>query len=118
MKDSVEAVSDFLSKNNISFGSFHGGMDQKDRERSLIKFRNGTYQVIVATDLAARGIDIPEVEFVYNFDLPNVPENYVHRIGRTARAGASGIAIAFCAMPEMKDLIAIEKKLNSKLPSN
>ena len=69
--------------------------------------------MVVATDVAARGIDIPDVGYVYNFDLPNVPENYVHRIGRTARAGREGRAIAFCSSDEMKDLKAIEKTLGS-----
>ena len=92
LKDSVEAVSDFLSKNNISFGSFHGGMDQKDRERSLIKFRNGTYQVIVATDLAARGIDIPEIKYIVHYELPMSSDDFTHRNGRTARIDAKGTA--------------------------
>ena len=92
LKDSVQAVSDFLSKNNISFGSFHGGMDQKDRERSLIKFRNGTYQVIVATDLAARGIDIPEIKYIIHYELPMSSDDFTHRNGRTARIDAKGTA--------------------------
>lgn len=92
LKDSVEAVSDFLSENNISFGCFHGGMEQKDRERSLIKFRNGTYQVIVATDLAARGIDIPEIKYIVHYELPMSSDDFTHRNGRTARIHAKGTA--------------------------
>ena len=72
--------------------------------------------MLVATDAASRGIDIPGVRHVYNFDMPNVPENYVHRIGRTARAGADGTAVAFCSPGEMGELLAVEKLLKGKLP--
>ncbi|RXP61904.1 DEAD/DEAH box helicase [Lutibacter sp. HS1-25] len=92
LKDSVEIVGDFLTKNKISFGCFTGGMDQKDRERSLIKFRNGTYQVIVATDLAARGIDIPEVKYIVHYELPMNGDDFIHRNGRTARVSETGTA--------------------------
>ena len=112
-KHGAEKLMKSLVNQGFKANSIHGNKSQGQRDRALQAFKDGSLKVLVATDVAARGIDIPEVEFVYNFDLPNVPENYVHRIGRTARAGASGIAIAFCAMPEMKDLIAIEKKLNS-----
>ena len=92
LKDSIEIVSDFLEKNNIRFGCFHGGMDQKDRERSLIKFRNGTNQVIVATDVAARGLDIPEVKYIVHYELPMYSDDFIHRNGRTARIAAKGTA--------------------------
>jgi len=92
LKDSIETVSDFLTKHHISFGCFSGGMDQKDRERSLIKFRNGTYQVIVATDLAARGIDIPEVKYIVHYELPVHSDDFIHRNGRTARVAEKGTA--------------------------
>jgi ATP-dependent RNA helicase RhlE len=82
----------------------------------LTEFRNGELDVLVATDVAARGIDIPTVRHVYNFDMPNVPENYVHRIGRTARAGAEGTAVAFCAPAEMGELLAVEKLLKKPIP--
>jgi ATP-dependent RNA helicase RhlE len=114
-KHGAEKLMKSLVNQGFKANSIHGNKSQGQRDRALQAFKDGSLKVLVATDVAARGIDIPEVEFVYNFDLPNVPENYVHRIGRTARAGASGIAIAFCAMPEMKDLIAIEKKLNSSI---
>ena len=110
-KHSAEKLMKSLVNQGFKANSIHGNKSQGQRDRALQAFKDGSIKVLVATDVAARGIDIPEVEFIYNFDLPNVPENYVHRIGRTARAGASGIAIAFCAMTEMKDFLAIERKL-------
>jgi len=92
LRESIQVVSDFLTKNNISHGCFNGGMEQKDRERTLIKFRNGTHQVIVATDLAARGIDIPELKYIVHYELPRTVEEFTHRNGRTARVNAKGTA--------------------------
>jgi ATP-dependent RNA helicase RhlE len=97
-------------------GSIHGNKSQGQRDRTLNEFRNAEIDVLVATDVASRGIDIPGVRHVYNFDMPNVPENYVHRIGRTARAGAEGTAVAFCSPGEMGELLAVEKLLKGKLP--
>ena len=97
-------------------GSIHGNKSQGQRDRTLSEFRGGLLDVLVATDVAARGIDIPTVRHVYNFDMPNVPENYVHRIGRTARAGAEGTSVSFCAPGEMGELQAIEKLLKKPLP--
>ena len=92
LRDSISDVSEFLEKHNISHGCFQGGMDQQERERSLIKFRNGTYQVIIATDLAARGIDIPEMKYIVHYELPNNSEEFTHRNGRTARVNSKGTA--------------------------
>ncbi|MBG6129600.1 superfamily II DNA/RNA helicase [Aquimarina sp. EL_43] len=92
LKDTISEVSNFLNKNNISHGCFYGGMEQKDRERSLIKFRNGTHQIIIATDLAARGIDIPEIKYIVHYQLPLKVEEFTHRNGRTARVNAKGTA--------------------------
>ena len=88
---------------------------RRQRERALGLFRTGDVKVLVATDIAARGIDIPGVSHVLNFDLPNVPEQYVHRIGRTARAGASGLAHAFCAPDERPYLKDIEKLTRQRI---
>jgi superfamily II DNA/RNA helicase len=91
-RDSIERVSDFLNENKISHTCFSGGMEQKDRERALIKFRNGTSQVLVATDLAARGIDIPELKYIIHYELPHSSVEFTHRNGRTARVNEKGTA--------------------------
>jgi len=91
-KESIEKVSDFLNKNKIKNECFSGGMEQRDRERSLIKFRNGTAQILIATDLAARGIDIPEMKYIIHFELPKTLEEFTHRNGRTARVNSKGTA--------------------------
>jgi superfamily II DNA/RNA helicase len=85
-------VSAYLDKNGINYACFSGGMEQRDRERSLIKFRNGTCQVLIATDLAARGIDIPEMKNIIHYELPRTLEEFTHRNGRTARVNAKGTA--------------------------
>lgn len=91
-KDSIQRVSEFLSDKNIPHGTFHGGMEQQDRERALIKFRNGTHRIIIATDLAARGIDIPELNFIIHYQLPIKEAEFTHRNGRTARMDVKGTA--------------------------
>jgi ATP-dependent RNA helicase RhlE len=115
-KHSAEKLMKLLVSWGFSAGSIHGNKSQSQRERTLAAFRDGSLKVLVATDVAARGLDIPLVRHVYNYDLPNVPENYIHRIGRTARAGAAGKAIAFCAPAEMGELAAVEKALGAQLP--
>lgn len=107
-KHGAEKLAKLLESWGFSVGSIHGNKSQGQRERTLAAFRVGETKVLVATDVAARGLDIPLVAHVYNFDLPNVPENYIHRIGRTARAGREGRAVAFCSPAEMADLKAIE----------
>lgn len=91
-KDTIQYVSDFLSDNNIPHGCFYGALEQIDRERALIKFRNGTHQIIIATDLAARGLDIPELNYIIHYQLPIKAEEFTHRNGRTARMNAQGTA--------------------------
>ena len=91
-KDTIQFVSDALQDNNIPHGCFHGDLEQLERERALIKFRNGTHQIIIATDLAARGLDIPELNFIIHYQLPLKAEEFTHRNGRTARMHAQGTA--------------------------
>lgn len=91
-KESIQRVSDFLNANNINHGCFHGDMEQIDRERTLVKFRNGTYQLILATDLASRGLDIPAIKFILHYQLPSREQEFTHRNGRTARMKSDGTA--------------------------
>ena len=115
-KHGAEKLYKLLVAWGFKASSIHGNKSQNHRDRTLTEFREGSLDVLVATDVAARGIDIPGVRHVYNYDMPNVPENYVHRIGRTARAGAEGNAIAFCAPAEMGELQAVEKLLKKSIP--
>ncbi|HWG04881.1 MAG TPA: DEAD/DEAH box helicase [Beijerinckiaceae bacterium] len=106
-----------LDKDGIKAEAIHGNKSQNQRERVLAAFRNGEVRILVATDIAARGIDVDGISHVVNFDLPNVPETYVHRIGRTARAGADGIAISLCVGEDVPFLRAIEKLTRIAIPS-
>jgi ATP-dependent RNA helicase RhlE len=108
-KHGAERLMKDLTGSGLSAASIHGNKNQNQRDRAIREFRNGEVRVLVATDVAARGIDIPGVSHVYNFDLPEVPENYVHRIGRTARAGADGEAVALCGEDEFSLLRDIER---------
>ena len=114
-KHGAERLMKQLDKAGFAAGSIHGNKSQGQRDRAITSFKAGDIRVLVATDVAARGIDIEGVEYVYNYDLPNVSENYVHRIGRTARAGRSGLAVAFCAPDEMKYLSGIQKVTGQKI---
>ena len=115
-KHGADKLAKVLGQWGFRVGAIHGNRSQNQRDRILAEFRGGEVDVLVATDVAARGIDIPTVRHVYNFDLPNVADNYVHRIGRTARAGASGSSISFCSPAEMGELADIEKLLKKPLP--
>ncbi len=105
-----------LDAAGYAVATIHGNKSQGQRERALKAFRDGQVRVLVATDVAARGLDIPDVKHVYNYELPNVAENYVHRIGRTARAGKDGAAIALCAPDEMGELKDIQKAMKMTIP--
>jgi len=110
-KDSIEYISDFLYEKMIDHGCFYGGMEQADRERALVKFRNGTYQLLLATDLAARGIDIPELKFIIHFHLPLKAHEFTHRNGRTARMNSGGTAYILKWKDEtLPDFIGAPKK--------
>ncbi|GAA0317021.1 DEAD/DEAH box helicase [Sphingomonas oligophenolica] len=108
-KHGADRVVKLLGHNGIASNAIHGNKSQPQRERALAEFKSGKAKILVATDIAARGIDVSGVSHVINFELPNVPEQYVHRIGRTARAGASGVAISFCADDEKSYLRDIER---------
>ncbi|WP_102223456.1 DEAD/DEAH box helicase [Acidimangrovimonas sediminis] len=116
-KHGADRLARGLEKQGFAVSAIHGNKSQGQRTRALQSFKEGDLRILVATDVAARGLDIPEVRHVYNFDLPNVPDNYVHRIGRTARAGREGTAVAFCAPEEVSDLRAIEKVMGRAIPA-
>ncbi len=116
-KHGADRVAKRLLDAGIDSTAIHGNKNQSQRDRALDAFRRGRFRVLVATDVAARGLDVDGVSHVFNFDLPLEPEAYVHRIGRTGRAGATGIAVAFCAPEERGLLRAIEREIGSKVPS-
>ena len=117
-KHGADKVVRRLVQSGIAAEAIHGNKSQGQRERVLAAFRNGKVKTLVATDIAARGIDVDGISHVVNFDLPNVPETYVHRIGRTARAGAGGIAISLCDGEERAFLRDIEKLIRISIPSS
>ncbi len=114
-KRGADQVVKRLSKDSIHAEALHGNKSQNARQRTLDKFRKGRLRVLVATDLAARGIDVDDISHVINYELPNEPESYVHRIGRTARAGAGGVAISLCDGSERKLLRTIERLIKRPL---
>ena len=116
-KHGADKVVRGLNKDGISAEAIHGNKSQNQRERVLKDFRDGRVKTLVATDIAARGIDVDGISHVINFDLPNIPESYVHRIGRTARAGADGIAISLCSHDELPFLRDIEKLIRMAIPA-
>ncbi len=114
-KHGADKVAKMLSRGNVKAEAIHGNKTQNARQNALDSFKRGRSQALVATDIASRGIDIDSVTHVINFDLPNEPESYVHRIGRTGRAGASGIAISFCAVDERPYLKNIERLIKKSI---
>ncbi|WP_240421256.1 DEAD/DEAH box helicase [Paenibacillus periandrae] len=115
-KHGADRVVKALAKVHITAQAIHGDKSQNARQNALSNFKSGVTRVLVATDIAARGIDIDELSHVINFNLPNIPETYVHRIGRTGRAGLSGIAISFCEHEEIPYLKDIEKLIGKTIP--
>jgi len=115
-KHRANRLAEQLARRGIATDRIHGNRSQAQRTHALEGFKRGKYRVLVATDIAARGIDIDELSHVVNFDVPNVPDDYIHRAGRTARAGAVGEAITFVAPDEMGDLKAIERAVGNSLP--
>jgi len=116
-KRGADKVVRALAKAGLASEAIHGNKSQNQRERVLAAFRAGHVRTLVATDIAARGIDVDGISHVINYDLPNIPESYVHRIGRTARAGADGIAISFCEAEERPFLRDIEKLIRMSIPA-
>ena len=114
-KFGVEKLEQTLLKNNYKVVSLHGDKNQNDRQAALNQFKNKEINILIATDVAARGIDIDNLDAVINFDLPNVPETYVHRIGRTARAGNTGTSYSFCSADEKPYVAAIQKLINLQI---
>jgi ATP-dependent RNA helicase RhlE len=115
-KHGADKISKELNKAAVQTDALHGNKSQAARQRALLNFKNGRLKVLVATDIAARGIDVDNLTHVINFDLPNVPETYVHRIGRTGRAGAEGIALSFCDAEERAYLKDITKLIALTIP--
>jgi ATP-dependent RNA helicase RhlE len=115
-KHGADKVVKHLAKHNIKADAIHGNKSQNNRQRALSNFKDKTIRVLVATDIAARGIDVEEMEMVINYEIPNVSETYVHRIGRTGRAGNKGTAVSFCDFEEKAFLKDIEKLIHQSIP--
>jgi ATP-dependent RNA helicase RhlE len=115
-KHGADKIVKILQRHSIKAAAIHGNKSQNARQDALYDFKNGNLRVLVATDIAARGIDIDDLTHVINFDLPNVPETYVHRIGRTGRAGNTGIAISFCSREERDELKDIQQLIRKTIP--
>ena len=117
-KHGANRVADQLARAGIQAGAIHGNKSQNARQRALDAFKDGSSRVLVATDVASRGIDVDGISHVINYELPSTPESYVHRIGRTGRAGATGEAISFCDPEERALLADIERTIKKRLTPN
>jgi ATP-dependent RNA helicase RhlE len=115
-KHRADRLTQYLSERRVRVGRIHGNRSQRQRTEALERFRSGFYRVLVATDIAARGIDVEELGHVVNFDVPAVPDDYVHRVGRTGRAAATGDAFTFVSPQEESDLRRIEHAIGKRLP--
>jgi len=114
-KHRADKLAQMLGKNQINADAIHGNKSQNQRTKAMQDFKSGRLRVLVATDIAARGIDVDDISHVINFDLPSEPESYVHRIGRTGRAGARGMAYSFCAAEERNMLRSIERLTRTEI---
>ena len=114
-KRGADELADQLASDEHSVDAIHGDLRQRERDRVIHGFRNKRYRIMVATDVAARGLDIPHIEHVINYDLPQTPEDYIHRIGRTARAGSSGSAMSFVSPSEGNMWKEITRMLQGKM---
>jgi ATP-dependent RNA helicase RhlE len=117
MKHVANKLAEKLNRSGIGSSAIHGNKSQSARIKALEQFRSGKVRVLVATDIAARGIDVDGISHVINYQIPSEPETYVHRIGRTARAGHSGHALSFCSQAERKHLVGIERLLKKPIPA-
>jgi ATP-dependent RNA helicase RhlE len=115
-KNGVAKLEQTLLKNHYLVDSIHGDKNQSGRQHALNRFKNGAVRILIATDVASRGIDIDNLDAVVNFDVPNIPETYVHRIGRTARAGKEGYSYTFCAADEKEYIASIQKLIKNSIP--
>jgi ATP-dependent RNA helicase RhlE len=116
-KHRANRLADFLDRHGVACDRVHGNRSQAQRTQAMSNFKNGRYRVLVATDVAARGIDIEALSHVVNFDVPHIPDDYIHRVGRTARAGATGEAFTFVSPEEQGELRAIERAVAKRLPT-
>jgi len=114
-KNGVDRLEQTLIKNGFNVESLHGDKNQNVRQNALNKFKNNEVNILIATDVASRGIDIDDLDAVINFDLPNIPETYIHRIGRTGRAGKSGTSYSFCSADEKEYVVAIQKVIKKAI---
>jgi ATP-dependent RNA helicase RhlE len=115
-KRRADRLADYLARNGVRAGRIHGNRSQSQREQALAGFQQGQFPVLVATDIAARGIDVEALSHVVNYDVPNSPEDYVHRVGRTARAGLTGDAFLFVAPEEEAQVARIERAIGKRIP--
>ena len=115
-KHGADKVVQFLQKNGHQAQAIHGNKSQNARQKALSDFKGGRIRVLVATDIAARGIDVDDLSHVINYEIPNIPETYIHRIGRTGRAGQSGIALSFCDNTEITFLRDIQRLISQTIP--
>ncbi len=115
-KHRARSIARFLAREGFSSDSLHGDKSQAARQKALAGFHSGRIKILVATDIASRGLDVDDIDYIINYELPHEPEVYVHRIGRTARAGKQGVAFSFCDLSELSQLTAIERVIKSRLP--